>query len=152
MTTPIRILVADDNSLVRKSIRTMLDAIDDVEIIGEAEDGKEAVELVESLNPDVVIMDISMPRMNGLEATELIQSKQTATRVLILSMYANAMFVRQALSKGARGYVLKRTLTEDLLPAVFRVNEGKRYFSQTLKEPASGDAVADNAGGSSSAE
>lgn len=130
----------------------MLDAIDDVEIIGEAEDGQEAVDLVESLNPDVVIMDISMPRMNGLEATELIQTKQTAARVLILSMYANAMFVRQALRKGARGYLLKRTFVEELLPALNRVNEGELYLSPDIDGLTPDDAAIDSSDGSSSGE
>lgn len=130
----------------------MLDAIDGVEIIGEAEDGQEAVDLVESLNPDVVIMDISMPRMNGLEATELIQTKQTAARVLILSMYANAMFVRQALRKGARGYLLKRTFVEELLPALNRVNEGELYLSPDIDGLTPDDAAIDSSDGSSSGE
>lgn len=112
----------------------MLDSADDIEVVGEAEDGQEAITLVESLNPDVVVMDISMPRLDGLKATERIQAAKTATQVLILSIHANPTFVRQALSKGARGYILKRTLSKDLLPALYRVNEGELYFSQALDE------------------
>lgn len=152
MKTPIRILVADDNSLVRRSIRVMLDAIDDVEIVGEAEDGQEAVDLVEKTNPDVVLMDISMPRMDGLKATEHIQTMQTAAQVLILSMYANITFVRQALRKGARGYLLKRTFVEELLPALNRVNEGELYLSPDIDGLTPDDAAIDSSDGSSSGE
>lgn len=134
MTSPIRILVADDNSLVRRGIRITLDLIDDLEVVGEAEDGEEAIALVESLNPDVVIMDISMPRLDGLKATEHIQAMKTTTKVLVLSMHADPTFVHEALRKGARGYVLKRTLSEELLPALYRVNEGELFLSQTLRE------------------
>lgn len=152
MKTPIRILVADDNSLVRRSIRVMLDAIDDVEIVGEAEDGQEAVDLVEKTNPDVVLMDISMPRMDGLKATERIQTMKTAAQVLILSMYANTTFVRQALRKGARGYLLKRTFAEELLPALNRVNEGELYLSPDIDGLTPDDAAIDSSDGSSSGE
>lgn len=152
MKTPIRILVADDNSLVRRSIRVMLDAIDDVEIVGEAEDGQEAVDLVEKTNPDVVLMDISMPRMDGLKATERIQTMKTAAQVLILSMYANTTFVRQALRKGARGYLLKRTFSEELLPALNRVNEGELYLSPDIDGLTPDDAAIDSSDGSPSGE
>jgi DNA-binding NarL/FixJ family response regulator len=134
MTSPIRILVADDNSLVRRGIRITLDLIDDLEVVGEAEDGEEAIALVESLNPDVVIMDISMPRLDGLKATEYIQAMKTTTKVLVLSIHADPTFVHEALRNGARGYVLKRTLSEELLPALYRVNEGELFLSQTLRE------------------
>ena len=134
--SPIRILVADDNGMVRRSIRTMLDAIDDVEVVGEAEDGQEAITLTEALEPDVVIMDISMPGVDGLKATEAIQALDTPTRVLILSMYATPTFVRQALRNGARGYVLKRTLSDELIPALHQVHEGRRFLSHLLNTSA----------------
>lgn len=132
MTGPIRILVADDNSMVRRSIRMMLDAVDDLEVVGEAANGQEALELAGDLHPDVVLMDISMPYMDGLEATEAIQDLADAPHVLILSMYPTPTFVHQALRKGARGYVLKRTLADELLPALYRVHDGERFLSQSL--------------------
>lgn len=137
MTNPIRILVADDNSMVRRSIRSMLDAIDGMEVVGEAKDGLEAITLVENLNPDVVIMDISMPSLDGLKATAAIQAMKTTARVLILSMYGTPTFVRQALRNGALGYVLKRTLSDELVPALYRVYEGKRFLSRLLDDSAS---------------
>jgi two-component system response regulator NreC len=136
MVAPIRILVADDNSMVRRSIRMMLDAVDGLKVIGEAEDGREAINLVEELKPDVVIMDISMPNVDGLQATQVIHDMDTDAHVLILSMYATPTFVRQALRNGAAGYVLKRTLSDELLPALYRVHEGKRFLSHLLDQSA----------------
>lgn len=118
----------------------MLDSVEDIEVVGEAKDGQEAVTLVESLKPDIVVMDISMPRVDGLKATEHIQAAETTTQVLILSIHANPTFVRRALGKGARGYILKRTLSKDLLPALYQVNEGELYFSQALDESVTGHA------------
>lgn len=111
----------------------MLDSVDDVEVVGEAEDGQEAIDMVESLEPDVVVMDISMPRLDGLEATERIRAMNETAEVLILSIHANPTFVRQALRKGARGYVLKRTLSAELLSALYQVHGGERFLSQQLE-------------------
>lgn len=138
MASPIRILLADDNSLVRRGIRIMLDSADDVEVVGEAEDGREAIALVESLDPDIVIMDISMPRLDGLKATGRIRALKTATQVLILSMHDNPTFVRQALRRGARGYLLKRALSEELLPALYQVSAGELYLSRALDDSVTG--------------
>lgn len=110
----------------------MLDAVDDLEVVGEAADGQEAIELAGNLNPDLVLMDISMPHMDGLQATEAIQDLTDPPRVLILSMYATPTFVHQALRKGACGYVLKRTLSDELLPALYHVYEGERFLSESL--------------------
>lgn len=138
MASPIRILLADDNSLVRRGIRIMLDAVEDVEVVGEAEDGQEAIALVESLDPDIVIMDISMPRLDGLKATRRIRAMKTATQVLILSIHPNPTFVRQAMRGGARGYLLKRALSKELLPALYQVSAGELYLSQALDNPVTG--------------
>lgn len=142
MTTPIRIILADDNSLVRQGIRKMLASIDDIHVVGEAEDGQEAVTLAQRLKPDVVVMDISMPQVDGLEATERIQALNTSTQVLILSMHTGPAFVRRAVRKGARGYVLKRTATQDLVPALYTVAEGERYFSPKVGGPPANDGGA----------
>lgn len=110
----------------------MLDAVDDLEVVGEAADGQEAIALAGDLHPDLVLMDISMPHMDGLQATEAIQDLRDPPHVLILSMYATPTFVHQALRKGARGYVLKRTLADELLPALYQVYDGERFLSQLL--------------------
>lgn len=136
MAGSIRILVADDNAMIRRSVRLMLKGNDNVELVGEAQDGQEAIELAEDLNPDVVIMDISMPRVDGLEATQAIHEMNGDTHILILSMYATPTFVRQALRNGADGYVLKRNLSDELLPALRSVHEGERFLSRLLPQAA----------------
>lgn len=128
----IRIIVAEDHKLVRRSILSLLDASTDIEVVGEAENGKDAVALVEQLKPDLVIMDISMPHMDGIKATNRIQELDLPTRVLILSMHDNQALVQQALITGAHGYVLKRKLSTDLLPAIKQVKRGKVFLSRGL--------------------
>lgn len=153
MTNPIRVVVADDSPLLRRGIRVMLDSVSDIKVVGEAEDGQEAVTLAGSLTPDVVIMDVSMPHLNGLKATERIRSMGIDTQILILSMHNNATFVRRALRSGARGYVLKRSIANELLPALYRVSEGERYLSQMINGLALDDAEVDTAAdGASSSE
>lgn len=134
----IRVLVADDHTLVRRGIRALLEHADGIEVIGEAEDGQEALALVKRLQPDVIVMDISMPELDGIKATERIQALDIPTQVVILSMYANVDLVKQALQNGASGYVLKRSATEELLQAVRTAQEGKIYLSALL------DSIPDN--------
>jgi DNA-binding NarL/FixJ family response regulator len=129
----IRILLADDQVMVRRGIRALLNEANGVEVVGEANDGKEAVALTEQLHPDLVIMDISMPRLDGLEAAAQIRDKMLSARILFLSMYNSASLARQALKLGAQGYVLKRRATEELLTAVQRVTQGETFLSQTLE-------------------
>lgn len=105
---------------------------DGIEVVGEAENGQEALALVKRLQPDVVVMDISMPELDGIKATEEIQALGISTRVIILSMYANVDLVKQALQNGASGYVLKRSATEELLQAVRTAQAGKIYLSTLL--------------------
>lgn len=134
----IRVVVADDHYLVRRGIRALLDNAEDIEVIAEAENGLEAVTLVETHQPDVVVMDISMPEMDGIRATEKIASLGgNRTRVVILSMYANIDLVQQALKKGAMGYLLKRSTTSELVEAVRAANEGKSFVSAALPFPPS---------------
>ena len=127
----IRILIADDHALVRESIRAILANQRDMEIVGTAGDGSEAVELALTHQPDVVVMDISMPSMDGLHATELIHRAQD-TNVVILSMHVNAALVQQALRMGARGYVLKRRATEELPDAIRAAMQGEVYLSPAI--------------------
>lgn len=128
----IRILLADDHLLVRQSLRALLTKAQDLEIVGEAHDGYDAVKLVESLHPDLVIMDISMPRLDGIAATKQIVAMENETQVLILSMHANDALAKQSLRIGARGYLLKRMVSEELLPAIRHVVEGGIAVSPAL--------------------
>lgn len=137
----IRVLVADDHYLVRQGIRALLENADGIEVIGEAENGREAITLVQRLEPDVVVMDISMPDVDGIQATELIHALKVPTQVVILSMYANANLVKQALQKGASGYLMKRSATEELLEAVRKAKLGEIYLSPKIADTFRGDAI-----------
>src|SRR6266498_1525840 len=113
-----RILLADDHSVVRHGFRMILSAHADLEVIGEASNGKEAVERAQQLQPDVVVMDVSMPELNGIEATRRIAEASPRTRVLALSMHRDSVYVREILRAGARGYLLKDASEQDLVSAV----------------------------------
>ena len=128
----IRILIADDHALVRESIRAILANEGDMEIVGTAGDGNEAVQLAMTYQPDVVVMDISMPSMYGLHATELIHRAQESTNIIILSMHVNAALVQQALRMGARGYVLKRRATDELPEAIRAAVQGQVFLSPAI--------------------
>jgi len=128
----IRVVVADDHNLVRQGIRALLEKADDIEVVGEAEDGMEAVELVQRTLPDIVVMDISMPRLNGTQATQRIQALRLPTRVVMLSMYAEESLVRQALRLGAQAYVLKRAVADELLLAIRAAKNGDTYLSPPI--------------------
>jgi two-component system response regulator NreC len=132
----IRILLADDHVMVRQGFRMILAAQPDMEIVGEAGNGREAVELAEQLRPDVAVMDVAMPEMNGIEATRRLAVSTPRTRVLALSMYKDSVYVREILRAGARGYLLKDAIDRDLLSAVRAVATGEGYLS-----PAVSDAV-----------
>ncbi len=128
----IRILIADDHALVRESIRAILANQGDMEIVATAGDGSEAVQMALTHQPDVVVMDISMPSMDGLHATELIHRAQEDTNIVILSMHVNAALVQQALRMGARGYVLKRRATEELPDAIRAAVHGQVFLSPAI--------------------
>jgi DNA-binding NarL/FixJ family response regulator len=129
----IRVLVADDSALVRRSIRVLLDRADGIEVVGEASDGHATLGMVAELEPDLVLMDISMPRLDGLSATARIHLDNSSTQVLILSMYASQSLTRQALQNGARGYLLKRNAAEELVLAIRQVLQGEIYLSPALE-------------------
>jgi two-component system, NarL family, response regulator NreC len=129
-------LLADDHAVVRKGFQFILSAQPDFEIVGEASNGKEAVELALSLQPDVVVMDVSMPELSGIEATRRIGEACPKARVLALSMHRDSAYVREILRAGARGYILKDANESDLLGAVRAVSKGDGYLS-----PAVSDAV-----------
>ena len=130
----IRVIIADDHHLVRQGIRALLDNVSDIEVVGEAATGQEAIELAEKLAPEVVIMDISMPRMDGTQATERILSLDSQTEVVILSMHSDTTLVQQLLRLGVKGYLLKRSISEELLLAVRSASRGEVYLSPTISD------------------
>lgn len=130
----INIVIADDHSIVRQGITALLERSTDIKVVGEAEDGLKAIEIVERLQPDILIIDISMPRLNGLQAVERIHALQLPTRVIVLSMHADELTVRQAFKVGAQGYLVKRSETEDILLAVRAVHRGELYISSAVSQ------------------
>jgi DNA-binding NarL/FixJ family response regulator len=131
----IRVIIADDHHLVRQGIRALLEKAEDIEVIAEAADGQQAIELVQRLLPDVVVIDFAMPRLNGLEAVGRIRSLGVKTRALILSAYSDETLVRQTLRSGAGGYLLKRAVSDELLLAVRAVCRGDTFLSPEVAGP-----------------
>jgi DNA-binding NarL/FixJ family response regulator len=132
--TPIRVVLADDHTLVRAGIRALLEKLPDVHVVAEASDGREAVHLVTTTQPDVVLMDIAMPGLNGLEATRRLVKEFPAIRVLILSMHKNEEYVWQALRAGAVGYLLKDADLAELALAITAVTRGETYLSPPISK------------------
>jgi DNA-binding NarL/FixJ family response regulator len=130
----LRILIADDHGLVRRGARTLLQARHGWRVVGEAENGRAAVEKAIKLKPDVAIVDISMPELDGVEATRQIREAVPLTQVLVLTMHESDQMVQRALDAGAHGYVLKSDLTECLAKAVKAVSEGKRFLTPKVSE------------------
>ncbi|MHB8777282.1 MAG: response regulator [Anaerolineales bacterium] len=124
----IRILLVDDHAILREGLRALLSYYPDVEVVGEAEDGLQAIEYVESLSPDIVLMDIAMPGMNGLEATRRIRQEHPNIHVLILTQYEDQPYVLNLLRAGVSGYVLKRALGVDLINALRAVARGESFL------------------------
>jgi DNA-binding NarL/FixJ family response regulator len=128
----IRILIADDHKLMRSGLRLLIEQQSDLSVVGEASDGREAVSSARSLRPDVVVMDISMPNLNGIEAAHQITQNQSETGVVILSMHPDESYVLRALKAGARGYLLKDAAESDLILAVRAIAGGKSFFSPAV--------------------
>jgi DNA-binding NarL/FixJ family response regulator len=124
----IRILLVDDHAILRDGLRALLSYYPDIEVVGEAEDGLQAVECVERLSPDIVLMDIALPIMNGLEATRIIRQRYPETRILILTQYEDQPYVLSLLQAGVSGYVLKRALGTDLINAVHTIARGESFL------------------------
>lgn len=124
---PVRILLVDDHPVVRQGLKSLLQGRPEWEVVGEASDGIEAVEKVSTLQPDVVVLDVTMPRMNGIEACRLIQQKAPQREVLFVTQHDSPQMMREALAAGARGYVLKSNLARDLVEAVEAVSQHKEF-------------------------
>ena len=131
---PISVFLADDHPVVRNGLQLILQAEADINVVGEAADGHEAVRRVEKAKPDVVVMDIAMPGLNGIEATKKIRAACPEARVLILSMHATAEHIYQALQAGAQGYLLKESAGDEVIKAVRALCRGKRYLSEKISE------------------
>jgi DNA-binding NarL/FixJ family response regulator len=129
-----RVLIADDHLVVRAGIRALIESIDGVTVVGEANDGREAVELVATLRPEIALLDISMPGLNGIEAATRLREQSPATRVIILSMHANDAYVRLALKAGASGYVLKSATAAELQAALQAVAQDEVYLSPAVSK------------------
>lgn len=128
----LRILLADDHTLVRQGLRKVLEERPEWEVVAEAGDGREAVRLAEQFKPDICILDIAMPLLNGVEATRHIARRVPSTRILVLSMYSDEAYVAQILQAGAAGYILKDSADVDLIQAVSEVARGKSFFSPPI--------------------
>jgi len=130
----IRVLLADDHGIVRKGLRFLLENRPGTEVAGEAADGREAVRLAEELQPDVVVMDIGMPQLNGIDATVQILKRNPRIGVIVLSVHSDESYVARALTAGARGYLLKDSAEADLVRAVEAVAQGKPFFSPVIAQ------------------
>lgn len=128
----IRIALADDHTVIRSGLRVLLERHPEFRVIGEASDGREAVELVDREKPDIVVMDVAMPNLNGIEAARQITAKHPATAVVVLSMHSDESYVLRALKAGARGYLLKDSAESDLITSIRTVHAGKSFFSPAI--------------------
>jgi two-component system, NarL family, response regulator NreC len=128
----VRVLLADDHGIVRRGLRSLLESESGLEVVAEASDGLEALRLVDDHHPDILIVDVAMPKMNGIEVAARAQKLERPPAVIILSMHSDESYITRALAAGARAYLLKDATDEDLLPAVRAVTAGKPYFSPAV--------------------
>lgn len=130
----IRILLADDHTVMRSGMRLLLEQQPDFDVVAEAENGREAVELASKHHPEIAVLDVGMPQLNGIEATQQITANEPRTQVVILSMHSDEAYVLRALKAGARAYILKNSTEADLIRAVRTVAEGKSFFSPVISK------------------
>jgi two-component system, NarL family, response regulator NreC len=137
----IRILLADDHTVMRTGLRVLLERQPDFKVIAEAADGREAADLADKLVPDVAVLDVAMPRLNGLDAAQQIAAKHPNVAIVVLSMHADEGYIIRALKAGARGYLLKDSAEADLISAIRAVHEGKAFFSPVISRMLAEDFV-----------
>jgi DNA-binding NarL/FixJ family response regulator len=142
---PVRVLLAEDHTLVRAGIRALLESLEGIEVVAEAADGREALRLAKVHHPDILLMDITMKELNGLEAAARLAKEHSAIRVIILSMHADQAYVRQALKAGAKGYLLKGADVAELELALKAVTRGDTYLSPSISKDLVGDLLSGNA-------
>lgn len=128
MTLPIRVLIVDDHPMVAQGIQSVLESYEELEIVGVLSNGRAVIDHLEDLNPDVILMDLNMPEMGGLTATEMVIERRPGTRVLVLTMHDNPEYISSALAHGAMGYVLKDVPTEEIKLAIDAVMRGEKYL------------------------
>jgi len=132
----IKVILADDHQIVRQGLRALLEAEPDVDVVGEVSEGLTVADMVTKLNPDVLVLDLMMPGLNGLEVTRQVNQRSPGVRIIVLSMHANEAYVLEALRNGAAGYVLKESSTETLVTAIRTTMEGRRYLCAPMSEMA----------------
>ena len=142
----INVFIADDHGVIRDGLRALLESHENLTVVGDAPDGREAVRAVRKLRPQVVIMDISMQELNGIEATEQICQTCPDTKVIMLSIYATPEYVYRALHAGAKGYLLKESAGREVISAVLAVANGRRYLSQKISEAVLDDYISHRSG------
>ncbi len=130
----IRVLLADDHTIVRQGLRALLDSQEDIEVVGEAENGRQTFEKTKQIVPDIVVLDITMPNLNGIEATRQIKKLNPEIKVIVLTVHDNEEYVHQALHAGASGYLLKESAVSDLVSAIHAVKKGDIFLSPTISK------------------
>ncbi|MGD8834926.1 MAG: response regulator transcription factor [Desulfobacteraceae bacterium] len=130
----IKVLIADDHTIVRKGLCSLLRGENDITVIGEARDGKEVIRKVAELSPDVIVMDINMPRLNGIEATRNIKKNKPSMGIIILTMYSDEGYVHEAILAGASGFLIKNTIPQDLCSAIRAVSRGESFLSPAISK------------------
>jgi len=144
----IKVLLADDHTIARQGLRALLDSQEDIEVVGEAEDGRQAFEKTKELVPDVVVIDITMPNLNGIEATRQIKKLNPEIKVLVLTVHDNEEYVHQMLQAGASGYLLKESAVSDLVSAINAVKKGGIFLSPAISKVVVKDYIRHTEGGS----
>lgn len=128
----IRVLIVDDHTILRQGVKALLDNQEGIQVVGEAQDGREALKITDEVKPDVILMDIAMPGLNGLEATRRIRKKHPQTKILVLTMYTNEEYISQIFKAGANGYLVKETAYDDLVSAIHAVQSGEAFMSPSI--------------------